>query len=335
MNKVYNFDALIEKWPLISQMQSNLADRGRRMDAADVSFFFTRQLTYIYTKTYDIKYAELMARKCFPINREVHPGAEFFIYRQYDQVGMGKIVNVYSKDFPRVDVRAKEFTGRVKEIGESFGYNWKELQSAIFTGQPLEQRRANSAKRASFQKENDIIWFGDTDNNLIGLFNNTNIPISTPTANGNGGSTNFKSKTSAQIIADMSQPFIDIRKNSLNVEVADTLLMSVAAYGYIAMTPYSQYSDKTILQWFLANTLDCKEVVPINELGSVTAGVINNEDVMVAYKRDADHIEMIVPQEFFMAPPQMEGFEWTISCLASTGGLVTYYPLSIEIVHGI
>ena len=332
-----HFDEAVKRWPMLGRLQAEMSQRfpGRMDDISQIAFYFTRQLTFIYTKTYDIKYAELMARKCFAIDREVPPGAEYYVYRQYDQVGMAMIVNSYSKDFPRVDVRATEVVGRVKEIGDSFGYNWKEIQSSLFSGIPLEQRRANMAKRGVLQRENEVVWFGDVANNLIGVFNNTNITVVTPPADGTGASMKFSAKTAAQILRDMSQPFITIRTVSRNVEQANTLLMATSPYGYISMTPYSQYSDKTILQWFLANQPQCKEVVSVDELSAVAQAPYSGDDCMIAYVRDEDHFAIVVPQEFFMAPPQMEGFEWTINCMASTGGLKAPYPLAMIIVHGI
>ena len=68
------------------------------------SMFLQRQLDYIKTQTYDIKYAELKARKLIPVSSEADPGAEKIFYRSYDQSGIAKIIANYADDLPRASL---------------------------------------------------------------------------------------------------------------------------------------------------------------------------------------------------------------------------------------
>ena len=81
---------------------------------SEESAFLARQLDYIKSQTYDVKYAEHKARKLIPLSSEADPGAEKIFYRQYDQFGIAKIIHNYGTDLPRADVRGREFSADVK-----------------------------------------------------------------------------------------------------------------------------------------------------------------------------------------------------------------------------
>src|SRR6185437_1507332 len=136
---------------------------------ADESIFFVRQLTYIKSKTYDVEYPELRARQLIPVSMEAGEGAQSIVYHQFDMLGTAKIISNYAKDLPRVDVKAKEFTANVRSLGASYGYSLQDIRSAKMAGVPLEQRKANAAKRAILQTEDAIAFSGDTDNGLGGF----------------------------------------------------------------------------------------------------------------------------------------------------------------------
>jgi len=78
-----------------------------RLDTNE-SIFFARQLEYIKGKTYDIKRPQLNALKLIPVSTETPEGASTITYRQYDTVGMAKVIANYSNDLPRADVKGKE-----------------------------------------------------------------------------------------------------------------------------------------------------------------------------------------------------------------------------------
>lgn len=318
-----NFDSILKR----VQMNSPHLD-------ADTQMFYAREIEYIMAKTYDMLYPELKARSLFPINREVPPGAKTFTYYQYDMRGMGKLIANYAKDFPRADINKKVFTGVIREIGASYGYSWKDLEAAKMAGLPLEQRKANAAKRAVLQKENKVAFNGDADSNILGLLSvsSNNVSEITVASDGTGASPTLLSKTPTQIIRDLNLLFTKVYDVSLGVETADTLILPPEQYSYIASTPYSTITTMTILQWFMNNNPWVKNVEMVPELKGAGPG---SSDIMFAYKRDPDKVAIIVSLDFMQLPPQLEGAEWVIPCMSGTGGLVFFYPLSAAYGHGI
>ena len=115
---------------------------------ADQTMFFQRELEHIKSRTYDIRYAELKARSLIPVSGEAGPGAESITYYQYDMVGVAKIIANYATDLPRADVRGKKFTSPVESLGASYGYSVQDIRAAAKAGKPLEQRKANAARRS-------------------------------------------------------------------------------------------------------------------------------------------------------------------------------------------
>lgn len=300
------------------------------LDAGE-QFFFNRQLEYIKARSYDILFPELKARTLIPVSYEAGPGAESITYDQYDQVGMAKIVANYTTDFPRADVKGKQHTARVKSLGASYGYNVQEIRAAKMAGKPLQQRRANAAKRAILQKENQVAFFGDDEFELQGFLNNPNITNVILQADGEGDSTKFADKTSDQILRDLNSIVSTIHETTKGVESPDTLLLPLAQYNLLWTTRMNTYSNISVLKYFLDNNLHIKQVEWLNELKEASSG----QDVMIAYTRSPEKVTLEIPQDFEQFPAQEQGLDFVVPCHERIGGVIIYYPLSVAKAEGI
>lgn len=299
---------------------------------ANESAFFQRELEFVKSNTYDVKYAELKARRLFPLNPEADPGATKITYQQYDHTGIAKIIANYADDLPRADVKGKEFSSPVKELGAAYGYTIKEIRSSAMVGKKLDQRRSNAARRAIAQAENKYAFSGDTATGLPGFLSNPNVPTVTLPADGTGSSKLWSTKTPAQILRDLNLLANAPAVNTKGVEVADTLLLPLQQFTLIASTPRSDNSDTTILKYFLANNPFIKQVEWVNELaGAGSAG----SDRAVAYRRDPMALTLEVPSDFEQLEPEKRNLEYIIDCIESFGGVIIYYPLSIAFGDGL
>lgn len=299
---------------------------------ANETVFFERELEQIKAKTYDKKYPELKIRKLVPVNSDVNPGAEMITYWQYDEVGMAKIVESYAKDFPRVDVKKKQFSSPVKSLGDSYGYSIQDIRKARMAGTPLEQRRANAARKAMMQAEDQIGAFGDSDSGLQGLFSNPNTPELVLAADGTGTSKAFEDKTPDMILRDLNLLANTPMENTNGIETIDTVLLPVNQYSYIASTPRSANSDTTILEFFLSKNPFVKNVDHYHKLAGAGA---SGTDRMFGYRRDPDVMTLEIPQDFEQFPPQEEGMEFNVYCHQRIGGVIIYYPLATIFADGI
>lgn len=299
---------------------------------ADQTVFFARELEHVKAKSYDKKYPELKARILFPVSYEAGPGAEAITFYSYDMFGIAKIIGTYANDLPRADVRGQKFTSPVHSVATSYGYTLQDIRAAAMANKPLEQRKANAARRAAEQKLNAVAYNGDATHNLPGLFANPNIPQNAVPNTGSGSSTQWANKTPDQILLDLNNLANNIVATTYDTEHPDTIILPVAQYNYIASTARSQYSDKTILEYFKENNPYIKDVFSLNDLKGAGQG---STDMAVAYRRDPDVVTLEIPQDYEQLPVQEKGLEFLVPCHMRVGGLIIYYPLAFAIAYGI
>lgn len=304
----------------------------RNLDDAG-SVFFSRQLEFVKAKSYDVLYADLVARELFPVSNDGGPGVTSITVRTYDMVGMAKIINGYAKDIPRADASGSERSIPVRSLAIAFGYNVDEIASSQLTGASLDQRRANAARRGFEESVNLIAFDGDAESGLPGFFSNVNIPVSTVVDPGSG--TEWVNKTPEQILFDVNDLFADIFETTKMKERATDLLLPPSQWSYIASTPRSSGTESTILKYLVTNSpylASEANVRPVNELvGRGTAGA----DIMVAYTPDPDKLQLEIPHELEFFAPQESGLEIEIPGRGRIAGVNIYYPLSASIAEGI
>lgn len=306
-------------------------DRQSKTDG-DETVFFLRQLEYIKAKTYDTKYPELKARALIPMSFEAGAGANSITYRQFSITGIAKIIANYAQDLPRVDVFGKEFVAMIRSLGDSYGWTVQEIRAAQMAGTPLEQRKANAARRGILSRENAIAWWGDADSGLGGMLNNPNITTVSIPADGTGASKKWTDKTPTLILRDLNLMADTPTNVSKGIESADTMLLPLAQYQLIFNTPRSDTTDTSIGKWFLDNTPHIKNIEWLGELDVQTNG---NDNYCVVYTRSPDKLTLEVPVDFEQFPVQERNLEFVVPCHERIGGVIIYYPLSIAIGGGI
>ena len=310
----------------------------QHLDAAE-SAFFTRQLASIEARIYQVLFPEQSILSMLKIDSSDGPGAEQFIYRMYEKIGMAQIIASYTAgDLPSADVAGSEFVGRFYSFGNKFSFSIQEIRAAAFANVPLEQFKADSAQLAHRQAWNNVVWFGDTAHNLTGILTHPNITKShAATVSAHTEWQGF-SKTPDQIIADMAGLFNGVRTLSKNIERPKVMLMGISNYGYISDTFRATNSDRTILESFEKNhpglvidsvpELDAVTFDPYD--GSNSAGI----NVVVVLDNDPMKAQIKGPIPFETFPPVVSGLQYDVSCHSRFGGFMTRYPLAHAIMSG-
>jgi hypothetical protein len=303
---------------------------------ANESMFFERELESIKSRSYDVKYPELKAVRLIPVSNEAGAGAESITYEQYDSTGMMKIIADYADDLPRSDVKGEEYTTQIRSLGGSYGYSIQEIRAAAKAGKPLQQRKANAARKSNDQKVNKIAFFADGSKQyggLYGLFYNPNVTKSeATTGNWIGGSA-----TATEIITDVNECINSVISLTNGVEIPNTLLLPQEEYSHIATKPRSDYSDTTILEFLqrvnpgvtFEALNECEDVSPNPRTGTGSA------NIMIAYNRNPDNLTLEIPQPYEQMSPQERNLEQVVPTHSRIGGVIIYYPLSVHIVDGI
>lgn len=307
-------------------MQSN---NPMHLDANE-SAFFERELTFVKSKAYDAKLAELKGLSLIPISTEAGSGMSEIAYRQYRGVGFAKIIGDYAKDFPRVDVYGEESTVKIKGIGDSYGYSIKEIRASQRTGKNLDQRRATSARRAHDEQINKMALISDSVNGTNGLLDYSGITQVT-IANGSGGSKTWASKTVDEIITDINDLVEGVMTPTSGREMPDTLLLPLEQYNDLANRRLPN-TDTNLLAYVLKNNPHIKKIDWLTELKGIGAG---STDRAIVGKFDSEHITLEIPQPFEQFEAQQEGLEFTIPCHSECAGTIIYYPLAFAYGDGI
>lgn len=302
------------------------------LDAGE-SAFFTRELEYVKTRSYDTKYKQLKAiNGLLPISTEAGNGMTEITYRKFTMIGFAKIIADYAHDFPRVDIYGEEATVKIKGIGDSYGYSIKEIRSSRQTGKRLDQRRADTARRAVEEKIDSIAWNGSALDGLNGFINYPGITEATVPADGTGASKLWSVKTPDQIVRDITNLFAAVVTTTNGVEQPDTLLLDLDHWQKIATTRMGSANDTTILEFVMKTNPYIKRIEWLNELK--TAGA-SGTSRMMCYANDKEHLTLEIPQAFEQFDPVQKGMEFEIPCHAETAGVIVYYPLSIAFGDGI
>jgi hypothetical protein len=306
------------------------ASGNLRADANE-GIFFAQELESVKARTYDKVYADLTAQQVIPVDSTAGAGAETIAYYQYDRVGFAKIISNYSTDLPRVDLRGKKFFADVKSIGVSYGFSVQDIRASRMAGKPLEQRKADAARRANDETVNRIAYFGDEEHGIVGLIDHPNISTYTLPADGTGSSTKFSDKTPDQVIRDLNGMVAKILELTQNKEIPNTLLVGHTTHAYLFSTPRSSTSDTTILDFFMAKNPYVKNIQIVPEfVGAGTGG----KDICMIYNKSPEKLTLELPQLFEQFPVQTKGLEYEVPCHSRCAGVLVYYPLSIMKAEG-
>ena len=309
-------------------MTIHISERTLAHFDAATTAFLREQLTNVRKEAIRYEFPDYKARSLIPVKNDTSTGKEYVEFKILERVGRAQIVSDYSKDFPRVNLQGTSHIGRIRSLGDSFGYSIQEVRAASEAGVNLNSEFAIAAKEAILEAENNIAFFGDESHQLYGLFNNPNVPrVLAPT--GTSG-IDWSLKTPDEIIEDLNLLVNGVAENSLGKHLANVAVLPLSKYNYIASTPRSSTSDTTILAWFLQNNPYIQKVEWLNELESASS---SGDAMGMAYKLDPRVLQLEIPQDFEIFPEQNEGMEMKFPCHSRVGGVHIYKPLAVNFLE--
>ena len=297
----------------------------------DDALFIAQELNYIRSRALEVEHSPLNSFRVFPQETDVPAGAETALQLVYDSVGMAKIVADYGDDLPRAEAVATTIPAKVYTVGDSYGYNYVELEHARMANVNLEARKALSARRGIDLKLNNIAWFGDAEHGIVGFINNPNIATVTIPADGTGSSALFVDKTPDQIIRDMNAIINEVSNNTNGVEMPDTVLLAPAVYDLLESTPKSQYSDRTILEFLRGAHPEVTRWMKIGELKGAGAGAT---DMVIVGVFRPEYIRQENPVRFDQLPVQYRNLEYVVPCVSRTLGVTVNVPICFASAYG-
>ena len=317
-------------------MKDNLV--SNRLDANE-TIWFVEELNHVKTRAYQKKYPELSGSNgmLFPISSEADPADETISYDFFDETGIAAFIANYGDDLPAVDVHGTRTTSNIRGIGDHFEYSLMDIRKGAKTGKSLTQRKANAARRGIDQKLNRIAWYGDTEYGIVGFLDNPNTTATEVAVGATSGNKLWTGKNPDEILLDMNNCINDTKVLSNNVERPNVLALPIEQLALVSTTRLAAGTDTTILEFFKKNQpgVTVVEVAELKDVDPLPSGATGPKDVMFSYVRDEDHITFEMPQPFEQLPVQERNLAFRVNCHARTGGVLIYYPLSVNIVEGI
>lgn len=310
--------------------------------------FLLSQLTYIEREVYRIRYPAIRYHLLVPVDTSAPEWIPSVTYFSMDGAGKMDWFNGQAKDVPKAEVirGRSETTVKMSAIGYAFGL--EELAQAQMLGHNLTTDKASYARLAAEEFVDQAALFGDAGAGFSGLCNNATVTIAQAalvgTNNGvtagSAASSMFYNKTPAQILNDVNGMLNGIWITTLTVELADTLLLPLGAFQYLATTPFNSFSEKTLLSWLRDNNAYTSQsgrplgIFPVRGLD--TAGVGGTARA-VAYWKDPQVVKMHMPMPFrFVGTPmQTRPLYWEVPGIMRFGGVDVRRPGAFRYLDGV
>lgn len=255
-------------------------------------------------------------------------------YEVMDRVGLAKLIGRKAQDIPRVAVYLVEYFQKVHRYAMGYGWDVFELIEAAMVGKPLNQYRIDAAKEGHIKTMNEIAYFGDSDTDMTGLLNNTDITVTASPAGATSSATTIVDMNPDEIIAWFKY-FVSLlnAQTRRTIPVTDVLLHS-EAYDHIAMTYVSlaNGSNSTILELVLKNSFGLQSIRPRFQCSGAAANGTDNRALF--YNKNEMNLAMRNPMSMKTFPPERKGFEYTVDMASSTAGVIWYRPVSAMYVDG-
>lgn len=303
-------------------------------DAGEAMAFLVGQLTYTEAKVYEKKYVPMQYEQLVPISTEAGEWAEAVRYEVEDFAGQGKRSTGRGTDINLVDVAFADVTMPIVSGDIGYDYTVDELRKAAYLRRGLPERKAQAAMEGYRRTMNQVALFGEVASGFTGLFNNANVPV----GNAPVGAWITGPKTPAQILGDINTLIENVWSNTAYSDHVTDIVMAPTVYAYIARTPYSANSDKTILSYVKENNIaKTDRGVDINftpGYGLDTAGVGSTKR-MIGYVKSVDRLVFHIPMPLRFLPPQMLGLSVQVPGEYKYSGVEWRYPRSAFYMDGL
>lgn len=294
---------------------------AERFDSASptAGLFMARQLEQILAKVLETPRPALNAEMLFPVSTEVAPGARTYTIRRFDQTGEA-IIWRGGGNIPRVGLVQEEETRPVRHIASSFAFDIFDQASANFANIGLTAGLLKACRRAVGELRNRLSWYGNAASDVYGV-------LTYPWLAKKVAATAFDGTASPDdVIAELNAAANYAEEQSNGVFHSTTMITTPYVKNYLANTPRSSTSDKSILAWFLENNSQgITEVKTAHELKGGTGIPTGAHGILFTKSGDEDACRLEVPQPFTTLPMQQIGPDFVTIAYESFGGAVMPY----------
>ena len=295
--------------------------------------FVTAQAYRVNQRVYETRYPDWDFVRLIYVDTTGPEWSPGILTYTSDMSGRANWQSGYAKDVPLADVNQDMQTKTFHLAAIGYQWNLEEVNTTMgFPGASLPDRRARSARLAYMKFMYDLTLKGSTEKGLGGLINYSGVTATNAPADGTGGSTlwvdenGVGQKTPAQIVRDINIALQGIYLGTFETEMADTILLPVEAYNYIAATPFAATTMETILSFVQRTNIYTQQTgrpLTIRTVRELSTGAANSTTGrMVAYKNDAEYAKLHLPMPHRFLPVWQDGpMNFQVPGIFRTGGV--------------
>lgn len=316
-----------------------------RMNMADAQQaalgFLTEQTTYIEAQVVKVLYPEIQYPNLIPVDTSAPEWAKSVTYYSMDMAGQADWFHHNAKDLPLADVSREKFERGIKMAGIGYRYTLEELGQAMMTGVNLTSDRAEAARRAYEEFLDKKLLEGDASVNWTGLINDAGVTSVLAAEDATNTTTLWSGKTGDEVVADVNDALSGIWTGTLQIEMADTILLPPADFAYIATRARAANgaSDMSIMDWLMrynVYTMQTGQPLMIRAVRGLEDAGEGGSGRMVVYRRDPSVLKAHIPMTHRFLPVWQTGpITFDIPGIFRFGGLEIRRPGAVRYVDGI
>lgn len=302
--------------------------------------FLTSQTAYIESEVYQTQYPDIQYSQIIPVDTSANEWAKSVTYFSTNKIGRAGWFHAMSKDIHVADAeRAKHEIGiEMADIG--YRWNLEELgQAMMIPGMNLSADRAQAAFRAYEEFVDYVALRGDTEKNFSGIIDYPGVSTSSAPLDSTNMSPAWGIKSADEILRDVNDALTGVYVDSLQVELADTVLLPVASMSLIATKRLSDLGDMTILSFLQKNNVysfNTGRPLTIRALRGLEDAADDGSGRMVVYRRDPQVLKMHIPMTHRFLPPWQTGpLVFDVPGIFRLGGLEIRRPGAVRYLDGI
>lgn len=327
--------------PLVKMSNSAAMGRafgGDRNDAGCAGIYPEHYLTKVMNKMLQRPMAPLTAAEHFTVDRSDGWAERLQLY---SMSGAGQAKKICcADDFPRVSVEGCTYESRFTVIGSGYEVCWTELRTRDFarrnaSGPQIDHEAylLRMVYRALREKANDLAFYGDTSDGVLGLANNPFIPMQYSPFKVDNQVANKQAITDVITAAST----LNYVQSDMASRLPNALIGPPSIMQFLNRTPSTTQDAggccaASVLQQVAQYAPHITYWGQAPELENIGP---NGERGLYFYRRDADSMEWHFPISLEMLEPYYDGFSYHVNMISRVGSLWNYYPEESLLLVGV
>jgi hypothetical protein len=318
---------------------ANMEKATPKFDADD-GLVFARQLEEIDPRLFEVIKTPLEQwKKLLPI-KAFTPGLEKMTYTVRDLTGEAELSTPANRTQMAIaDATAKQASNDVHVWNLGYEYTAAELRRAAYANVALSRDKIMSVERGYKSKIQKVMFSGQADINLEGIFNHTGVTNVEASAPATGSIKTWQEgtdKTPDEIASEIAGMATDIAVKTDGEWGFSgiTVAMPIAQFKYIGTKRMEAGTDTTILQYLKQNSdaNGISEFIPIAQMDDKGTG---STGLAIAYPKDANVLEAQIAESIIWLPMVFQGQVFTFGSQMEYGGVAVRYPMAMTQIYGV